>query len=166
MATAVDHAASKSEPDTSTPPASWEDWVHRFVPITNPDGNESWGGFLFETHGTEYYRVRDAARAQPGTVWTLLDCDGQFVIADGMHMVNRFGYFITERAYTGTACDFVDEDDDDDERDQERAEEDAEQEYEWQALRSDESSSPQFDVPNDQAPFDDDPGIGPEGERT
>lgn len=99
--------------DTHAPPASWEDWVERFVPLTNPDGNDSWQGFLFETHGTEFFRVREAQRAQPGTVWTLLDCDGRFVIADGLHMVNRVGYFITERAYTGPLCEFTDDDDDD-----------------------------------------------------
>ncbi len=101
--------------DTRTPPQSWEDWVQRFAPLTNPDGNDSWGGFLFETFGTEFFRVREAARTQPGTVWTLLDCDGRFVIADGLHTVNRFGYFLTERAYTGPMCEFADDDDEGDE---------------------------------------------------
>lgn len=113
MATQTENLPPEA-PDTRTPPASWEDWVQRFVPITNPDCNDSWNGFLFETYGTELFRVREAARTQPGTVWTLLDCDGRFIIADGMHTVNRFGYFITERAYIGVPCEFTDDDDDDD----------------------------------------------------
>jgi len=114
-----------SAPDTRTPPASWEDWVERFAPITNPECGGQWDGFLFETHGTELYRVSQSAQVRPGTVWTLLDCDGHFVIADGMHRVNRFGFFITERAYTGAPCEFVDDDDDQD------REIEAQREAEW-----------------------------------
>ncbi|HWS28309.1 MAG TPA: hypothetical protein VN259_17240 [Xanthomonadales bacterium] len=145
---------SQESVDTQTPPASWEDWVQRFAPLTNPDGNDSWNGFLFETHGTEFFRVREAARTKPGTVWTLLDCDGRFVIADGLHMVNRFGYFLTERAYTGPMCEFADEDEDEDDESQER-------EQEWESMRDESedavSGVSRFDAPDEDehAPRDD-----------
>ncbi len=78
----------------STPPESWKDWKCRFKPVPNhlsKDG--AWGGLLFEPMGPGYFVVQAAA---PGTVWTLLDVQGQLVVTDGWSFVNRIGYFITE----------------------------------------------------------------------
>jgi hypothetical protein len=96
--------------ETSTPPHEWEDFVARFKPETNPN-NDSYDGFMFETFGEDHAKVREACDQNPGHIWTLLDCDGSMVVANGMHFVNRMGYFICEVPYTGKDCEFVDSED-------------------------------------------------------
>lgn len=51
------------------------------------------GGCLFETHGEEFAFVM---RQDPRTVWTLLDGDdGDMVLVNGLHFVNRVGYLVS-----------------------------------------------------------------------
>jgi hypothetical protein len=49
----------------------------------------------FETFGRELAFVREQL---PEVIWTLLDCDGKLVVANGYHVVNRLGYYITQIA--------------------------------------------------------------------
>ncbi len=68
----------------------------KFKPVKNHlDTNASFDGHMFETYGPELEHVQ--SKVPEGTVWTLLDCDGQLVISSGFSFVNRMGYFITEK---------------------------------------------------------------------
>jgi hypothetical protein len=75
-----------------------DEWIAEFEPRLNPadpDGEDgSWGGCLYEPE--------DISRLgpSPAHTWTLLDCDGQMVIASGWHWVNRMGYFVTRKPWT------------------------------------------------------------------
>jgi hypothetical protein len=72
-------------------------WEKRFKPIKNMiDTNASGDGTMFETYGKEMEYVQHVNDVAPGTVWTLVDCDGKLRISNGYHFVNRIGYFITE----------------------------------------------------------------------
>lgn len=55
---------------------------------------------MFETFGPELGAVR---AADPACVWTLVDGDDDdsFYVLSGWHLVNRLGYFITERPWVG-----------------------------------------------------------------
>jgi hypothetical protein len=74
----------------------WFTWQRDFRPIMNGiDGSRGDDGTMFETFGPEV----DFVRSQPPeNVWTLLDCDGKLIVADGYHFVNRLGYYVTEVA--------------------------------------------------------------------
>jgi hypothetical protein len=39
--------------------------------------------------------VRDQNKQRPERIWTLLEVDDGLVISNGMHYVNRVGFFIT-----------------------------------------------------------------------
>lgn len=70
-------------------------WIGKYLPIQNhlvTDAN--WNGTMFETYGNEY----DYVAAQPEqNVWTWVDGDTGTWIVNGLHHVNRIGYFITEQ---------------------------------------------------------------------
>jgi len=78
-------------------------WMDTFVPTKNtlndPDAERALDGCMFETFGPELEHVRTVASARPGCVWTLLESHdtGKQYIGSGMHLVNRVGYFITEK---------------------------------------------------------------------
>lgn len=59
----------------------------------------SFGGTMYETYGEEEAYVREMAKKEPKRVWTVLDCDGELIIAAGFHFVNRMGYIITEKEW-------------------------------------------------------------------
>lgn len=70
------------------------DWQQEFKPIQDPD-NE--GDKMFETYGEELATVQ---AAPANNVWTLIDGDnGETVVVNGFHFVNRIGYYITEKAF-------------------------------------------------------------------
>jgi len=71
-----------------------DDWIKKFKPIKNPNGNRGFDGEAFETHGVDVTFVKE----QPNCyVWTLVgDGTGPGVIVEGMHYVNRICYFITQ----------------------------------------------------------------------
>ena len=62
----------------------------------NPNAPWAFGdgpGYLFETFGEEFNFVRSQ---DPRTVWTLLDSDdGDQLLVNGFHFVNRIGYLIS-----------------------------------------------------------------------
>jgi hypothetical protein len=82
-----------------------EQWFDIFKPIPNHlDENASFNdgehGYMFETYGDEVEFVRDHAFLFPNTIWTYRDGDdGSTYISEGMHMINRIGYFITTLPY-------------------------------------------------------------------
>ena len=78
------------------------EWEEKYKPIQNHiDTNASYSGAMFETFGEELEYIR--AYPDQKNVWTLLEADGKHYISAGYHIVNRFGYFITEIAWeTGT----------------------------------------------------------------
>jgi hypothetical protein len=84
---------------------SFDNWVETFDPISNtitPDA--PFDGSMFETYGDDLSAVLVAAHPANGLkVWTLVEGDeGQYVV-DGYRLVNRIGYFITNKpAAAGT----------------------------------------------------------------
>ncbi|CAB4124041.1 hypothetical protein UFOVP45_112 [uncultured Caudovirales phage] len=72
-----------------------DEWDEQYTPILNHiNGNDSQ---MFETYGDELAFVQ----SQPANrVWTMLDGDeGGVFIVNGMHLVNRIGYYITEKPF-------------------------------------------------------------------
>lgn len=91
---------------SSTPPKSWDDWVERFVPrAADPQGDASY--LLRDLRDPEVLRVIEE---DPSRVWTSLDVDGVESIANGVHFVNRMGYYLCDVPYSGPLCDFTDDD--------------------------------------------------------
>ena len=83
-----------------------DEWFEKYKPIVNETGDSGLfiddKCYLFETYGADVERVQKACKEDPRTVWTLLDGDeGESVIGDGFHFVNRQGYFITEVPFEG-----------------------------------------------------------------
>lgn len=81
-------------------------WIKTYKPIANTfDDNASWQneagvGIMFETYGDELGFVLCVADNQPNHVWTLMDGDeGDPVVVHGYYIVNRIGYFITEKPW-------------------------------------------------------------------
>jgi hypothetical protein len=74
---------------------AYEEWFEEFKPIINhfDEKSASFEGRMFETYGVDLQFAEAAPRKK---VWTLLDCDGKLILCNGFHVVNRFGYFITE----------------------------------------------------------------------
>lgn len=62
----------------------------------------SYNGCLYETYGKEVAHIINLAN-HPKTrnkVWTIVDAeDDTQVILAGFHLVNRFGYFVTEKPW-------------------------------------------------------------------
>lgn len=81
---------------------SEDDFFEKYKPITNHlNDNAPFTyndkGLMFETYGEELEFVR----TQPDNkIWTYQDDDmGNPIIANGYHLVNRIGYFITENPF-------------------------------------------------------------------
>jgi len=66
-----------------------------YRPIQNPiDTNASFNGWMFETFGEEIEYVGSQSE---NNVWTIVEDDeGDLIICDGIHFVNRLGYVVTE----------------------------------------------------------------------
>lgn len=105
-------------PEQDLPPSTFEAWMERFKPVEN---SNSQSGFeynnkpvMFETYGDDLAKVVQAKNANPDTVWTLLEVDGNMTVTNGFHLVNRAGYFITEVPFTGNGFMDIQVYDDDD----------------------------------------------------
>ena len=82
---------------TDTITISFDEWGEEFKPVQNHiDDNASIDGLMFETYGKEleFVRAQDINR-----IWTFIESDGVFCVSEGMHIVNRLGYAITEIPY-------------------------------------------------------------------
>lgn len=76
---------------------TYEQFESTYKPLQNHlANNAAYDGCMFETYGHEFEHVRGVAVTNPEKVWTALDCDGELIITNGMHFVNRMGYLITE----------------------------------------------------------------------
>lgn len=87
--------------DTTAPiQLTWDAFVERFRPRKNPlDPNAAYDGYVLETYGEEFAFVSIVNELAPETVWTLVEDDeGNLVMIDGLHWVNRQGYVVTEVA--------------------------------------------------------------------
>lgn len=77
-----------------------EQWEATYQPVINiPDESESWGGIMFETYGDDYDTVLTVAEKEPRRVWTWVDGEDGTYIVNGFRLVNRIGYFITEKEW-------------------------------------------------------------------
>lgn len=77
-------------------------WCDEYKPqINHLDDNASFddgqGGIMFETYGPELDYVLSVAKTKPLHVWTYMDGKHQPIVCEGYHLVNRIGYFITEK---------------------------------------------------------------------
>ena len=94
---------------TDTITISFDEWVEEFKPVQNHiDDNASIDGLMFETYGKEldYVRAQDINR-----IWTFIECDGVFCVSEGMHIVNRLGYAITEIPYAENTFYIIEDED-------------------------------------------------------
>jgi len=89
---------------------TFEEFEEKYKPIKNPlNPGQGWDDFAFETYGEDLELVKSVPNEH---IWTVMDCDGQFVVGNGFHFVNRFSYFITEVAHDENDCiEVIDEDD-------------------------------------------------------
>lgn len=70
-----------------------DEWEQKYIPKQNTFTDAGWNGTMFETYGQEL----DYVMSQPEqNVWTWVDGDTGTWIINGIHHVNRIGYFITE----------------------------------------------------------------------
>ena len=73
------------------------EFAEKYKPIKNNfDKHAGWDGCMFETYGDEHEHVLFVYDREPKKVWTVVDVDGDLVVVDGYHHVNRIGYLITE----------------------------------------------------------------------
>lgn len=72
-------------------------WEKAFKPIENHiSGDQGWDGLMFETYGDDLQFVV----AQPQKkIWTWVDGEDGTYIINGYHLVNRIGYFVTEKSW-------------------------------------------------------------------
>lgn len=80
---------------------TYEEWVDKFRPIQNELSDDaSFEGMMFETYGDELDHVLQVARETNGLlVWTYIDGENGTYIVEGYRLVNRIGYFVTEREW-------------------------------------------------------------------
>lgn len=77
---------------------TYEEWIEQYKPIQNIISDDaSFDGMMFETDGDELAYVKDHDNHN---IWTICDeGDKMFICAD-YHLVNRIGYFITEKPWS------------------------------------------------------------------
>jgi hypothetical protein len=69
----------------------FDDWWKTYKPIENPFYEDY---IAFETFGEELEFVRNQ---KSECIWTIIEGDSDdLYIVNGIHIVNRFGYYITE----------------------------------------------------------------------
>jgi len=77
---------------------TFKQWVSKYQPLKNPIASHSpFDGYMFETFGEELKFVNDMLTNKK-QLWTLVqgDDDTELLIA-GIHIVNRLGFFITNK---------------------------------------------------------------------
>lgn len=79
----------------------YDAWEKEFKPMINYiDPDSAFNQTMFEIYGDEVEHVCDRSNTPDTerTVWTYIDGDEGTYIVDGYHIVNRIGYFITEKS--------------------------------------------------------------------
>ena len=66
----------------------WNDWIEKYEPI--------------QDHPIEWDELDKSKDNWTDYTWTLVEGDETTEIAAGMHVVNRLGYFQTQKAHTYT----------------------------------------------------------------
>ena len=86
---------SKAAPQPKRVRISYERWLEVYRPIQNPhEADSPFGGTMFETYGEDFAFVSTQPESH---VWTLLDDgDRRMFICEGLHFIDRSGYFVTE----------------------------------------------------------------------
>ena len=81
----------------------FETWLETYQPVTNHlDAYANVDGLMFETFGVEKEFVLKQNEADGRYVWTLVEGDnGEWIITNGWHFVNRLGYFVTTNPFEG-----------------------------------------------------------------
>ena len=80
-----------------------EGWQAEFkIQPNNVTSNAAFDGAMYETYGADLERILVFANAKSKRmrrmVWTLVENDdGEAVVVNGYHLVNRLGYFITAK---------------------------------------------------------------------
>ena len=77
-------------------------WCDEYKPqINHLDENASvddgQGGIMFETYGPELDYVLSVTKTKPLHVWTYMDGKHYPIVCEGYHLVNRIGYFTTDK---------------------------------------------------------------------
>lgn len=89
------------------PYTDYDKWFDEYKPVLNHfhnDENQSWNGCMYETYGQEDEYISKMAETEPNKVWTIMsDDNGDLVVVNGWHYVNRFGYLITEKPWVDGA---------------------------------------------------------------
>jgi hypothetical protein len=66
---------------------TYEYWFHKYEPYREMNGIK-----YYETYGEDYQKIMDI---NPFQVWTVIDAEGEDIILNGIHFVNRISYIIT-----------------------------------------------------------------------
>lgn len=76
----------------------FDEWEKSFKPIQNHiNSDRGWNGLMFETYGDDLQFVI----SQPqNKVWTWVDGEEGTYLLNGYHLVNRIGYFVTEKSWS------------------------------------------------------------------
>lgn len=97
-----------------------DEWEERFRPITTP-GN-GWRQYDW-TAPADKALIDEAC--DTNTLWTMCDCDGQLVVCQGFHLVNRLYYMIAAVPYVDNEVIDVTPDDWDGDVDEDEGEDDS-----------------------------------------
>jgi hypothetical protein len=78
---------------------NYDEFFNTYNPIKNHlDTNASLNGCMFETFGEEL----DYVKAQPNKlIWTYCDDGDTAYLVSGFHLVNRLGYLVGSKPFTG-----------------------------------------------------------------
>jgi len=81
---------------------TWEEWVDEFEPVLDPlrpKDADKYGQqqYEFETYDPEYAKLRELGK--PFHIWTLISSGNSGCIIEGMHLVDRMLYFLTEKPF-------------------------------------------------------------------
>lgn len=68
-------------------------WINEYNPIEDSEKNYVQ---MFETYGEDFDFIKSQ---HPLTIWTLVEYEGEELITNGYHFVNRLGYYITEKQF-------------------------------------------------------------------
>lgn len=63
------------------------------------DKDAAFDGYMFETYGEELNFIEKENQKNPQKIWTVLDVDGDLIVVNGYHVVDRFGYFISKKSF-------------------------------------------------------------------
>ena len=79
---------------------SFDEWEEKYTALKNPKSDEDDEGLsaiMFETYGEELNYIQTEVDIH--IIWTWVDGDeGSYLVA-GYHIVNRIGYFVTEKMW-------------------------------------------------------------------